>query len=60
MDRAYLESIIPFMASFPTHGTTKILHPSKNFLPYPIYTMGMNPNACVQVIHKAIQANGEK
>jgi hypothetical protein len=22
--------------------------------------MGMNPNACVQVIHKAIQANGEK
>jgi hypothetical protein len=34
--------------------------PSRKFLPYPIYIMGTNLDACVQVSHKAIQANGEE
>jgi hypothetical protein len=34
--------------------------PSKESLPYPIYTTRMDPNTHVRMFHKAIHTNGEK
>jgi hypothetical protein len=54
VDRAYLESVVPFMVSFPTFYIT--LNPpwSRKFLPYLVYMVGMDLNAHVQVFHKSI------
>jgi hypothetical protein len=58
VDKAYLESVIPFMVSYVTPITPNP-PPSTKPLPYPICIAGMDLNANVRMFRKAIQANGE-
>ncbi len=44
----------------PLAPTTPMAPSSRKSLPYPIYYVGTNLDAHVQVFRKAIQANGEK
>jgi hypothetical protein len=59
MDRAYLDPYYPswYLVQPPVPPNPP---PSRKSLPYPIYIVGSNFNAYVQVFHKAIQANGEE
>jgi hypothetical protein len=59
MDRAYLESMVPFMVSCPTPITPNP-PPSKKSLPYPIYIIGTNLDVHVHVFYRVIQVNREK
>jgi hypothetical protein len=59
VDRAYLESVVPFMVSCPPPLTPNPPS-SRKSLPYPIYTAWMIPNALVWVFRKAIHVNREK
>ncbi len=52
--------MVPFMVSCPSFYITLNPPSTNKFLPYPIYTVGMDLNACVQVFYRSIEANGKK
>jgi hypothetical protein len=59
MDRAYLEFVVPFMVSIQLPITPN-LPPSKESLPYPIHTKGIDHDVHVIVFQKVIHTNGKK